>query len=1489
MRVKVNFDLRNKQHNNNVNFEGYKPIKDNYGKRIYEFNYPYDESAYDCYLEVCSVGTDTQGNYYVIEGQPCLTSSDGYYKLKPGKNIVDMGLEFNLREDQDFAYHYALTPKNADRSKPDVRPSYKIDAGDFIDSRAKGEHEIYNIVTVNGPKTYTGGAMKLLMPDFYNPMWTYDNDGKIIKNNHIGQLEGFTKTFSNKIGGNLAGIEKDVRDGKFDGYSRIISTPIFTDDDVSSHGYWNKNCMQMVHSLGNINNYASLQREMFKKGLNFVSDGAYVNEGLEGVHFIHVLKWGEKSPYFNWFKADLSNGPLGLGVFSKNTSFIKHKIVNSPYEYKQDPKTGKISIGKNSKYESNKPTYIQIFDDRLVSDKFKKDTQHLVKAYDILNTKNPLDINTHNDTIIPYAFEINPETYNENIKRLNEYNALMKNKTPKSLEKAFETAIDITFPAGSNPERKNKIKEALSNAVYDIYDLKTKESYTNKVHLIVQNAKKEYHLEIKDEEEKQLINNLLKLRDTISLDSYIGTRFVSKFNNFVLEEKIDGNFETWDANTDIAKLNYLYSNVDTGRVKLTVDLPDQNDAMNKLEQKSYEVQDYAIASGMFWTGKTKDILNLYVAQQLKGIDHKNPKKAYRKIIENINEGKFPEKLRQEINSAIIKNVLEDNYDLKGSSVNIEYKDYLLAGLMNTPLDSIEFGDNLVSVLASPYITKRATSEETLGSTRYEMYLQKNPHLTPEYEKTYKRMDNIYKKEMFKFASEVMDNLNEMLPEGSKIYEGYNATTLGRYILPQLTEVIAKYAMVKALAPKTSIKIDNETGEITYDYKSLKQTTTQTLGILASSPEDEANQVLNKIESGLKKLNANDKKVLIRALFETLKGTNENSFKLAEMITDRVNAGLDWRIDATKDIGDMNAMKEGSDHLDIVWPEVTRFWKKFADSVYSQNQNSYIVAEFTDESMLWNKGGGENSKKYTIYPDMIKKFLRETNMTSIANYSFYFSSLQNLFGYHFEQNDRTENANGFDAYLSHRIDTKTGEMLGVYSRKLDDYRNEWCPLPYESILHAYNFIGNHDRARVLHGLILNPRWFTQNLSDLNNSYFREKAYRILNDRFLGPIVEKEPGESDADYERRKALLLQSQKLSKKSGKALAMADSLSEAFKKTIAEKYPYDKDSELNKHIFSAIFKSISDLANGRYLGKNFSAEGFGVKPVDVALEIVLNQAKTVHGLKLSDAEIKELQDATFENVLTPALQKLQAMTEVLAILPGMPTLYAGDDTGTTGYESESKNIYLQNRSIIHNDWIDTNSKNYKKFIKDHYDKMNEAMKMRSRPELHALNDGAPFLLDIQHGTCDGKGIDVSAILRHGTDDSVVISLVNTSGVAQWYRDEYHPREVELQRIDINNNPNDKNPHTITKGLTPGTILYNANDKNDKYIVKEYNGKIFIKTIDDKPVKITGTTLTLYSIPPRNKVKTIYNKQFFIDTAKYRQQQREVREEGKRLSLVSQA
>ena len=35
-----------------VSFEGYKPIKSEYGDREYEFNYVYNDNEKDCYLEI---------------------------------------------------------------------------------------------------------------------------------------------------------------------------------------------------------------------------------------------------------------------------------------------------------------------------------------------------------------------------------------------------------------------------------------------------------------------------------------------------------------------------------------------------------------------------------------------------------------------------------------------------------------------------------------------------------------------------------------------------------------------------------------------------------------------------------------------------------------------------------------------------------------------------------------------------------------------------------------------------------------------------------------------------------------------------------------------------------------------------------------------------------------------------------------------------------------------------------------------------------------------------------------------------------------------------------------------------------------------------------------------------------------------------------------------------------------------------------------------
>ena len=53
-----------------------------------------------------------------------------------------------------------------------------------------------------------------------------------------------------------------------------------------------------------------------------------------------------------------------------------------------------IQISKNKKYDSNKPTYVQIFDSRLVTEAQKKDTENLISTYEILNKNNNRRLNT---------------------------------------------------------------------------------------------------------------------------------------------------------------------------------------------------------------------------------------------------------------------------------------------------------------------------------------------------------------------------------------------------------------------------------------------------------------------------------------------------------------------------------------------------------------------------------------------------------------------------------------------------------------------------------------------------------------------------------------------------------------------------------------------------------------------------------------------------------------------------------------------------------------------------------------------------------------------------------------------------------------------------------------------------------------------------------------------------------------------------------------
>ena len=347
-----------------VNFTGFNHKKSENGTQEFEFNFPHDSKKYDCYLEVFSVKKDRNDNYNVDKMLKNTDLNVNSVKIPNGGVKIDMGYAYDeLESKAPFAYRYKLVDKH-DNSKS----FYQVDAGSVIDYSKNGNFDKFNLVMQDGTQVSKGGSMTLALPDSYAVGWVYDDNGKPTLNKKVEEKSKYaTKTFSNKMGGNLAGIEANIDKLKKAGYSRIVSTPIFTDDSLSSHSYWNKNCMQMSNSIGNIDNYASLQKKLFKNGMNFVSDGAFVNEGLEGVHFKHMLKWGEQSPYYNWFRASgLQSGPLSMGIFAKNKDYVEHKIVNSPYKYEQG-EDGQIKSSKNPAYDAKKPTFVQIYDSRLVS------------------------------------------------------------------------------------------------------------------------------------------------------------------------------------------------------------------------------------------------------------------------------------------------------------------------------------------------------------------------------------------------------------------------------------------------------------------------------------------------------------------------------------------------------------------------------------------------------------------------------------------------------------------------------------------------------------------------------------------------------------------------------------------------------------------------------------------------------------------------------------------------------------------------------------------------------------------------------------------------------------------------------------------------------------------------------------------------------------------------------------------------------------------
>lgn len=1367
-------------------FKGYQHELNNVGERVLRFNYVYDYENQDAKIEIFKVKQNDKvySGYEVIKDGPIAS-----FKLEKRGTVVNLNDMPELVKEDAFAYRIVI-----DNNK------YLADSG------IKIENNNYTLVSRKGTTPRVQGVGYLVYPDSQRVGvkyrdYNHENTGEIyVDKAEQSEMEKVIRNHSNKTGGNLAGLEYNLDYLAQNGYKIQFSNPIAGADNKTSHRYLNKNNFQIADDMGTMENFSSYARKLFQKGIVYVHDGTFTSEGLEGIHFQYALRWADKNPqFYNWFKMQgLKDQSLGFGVVPKNKENLRHRVINSPVIFNEV----KQKIESNPDYNPNSETYFQLYDNSQVTDEQIANLDKPIEVYKKIKSGNFTQINSHDDTVLNYVFEINPKEYKSRLNSLIQYNK--KNLNP------------------------------------------------------------------------------------IKLNTPDGAIFVSQFSNFRIDKKTEGGFLTWDANNDLAKLNFYFSSYDELLSKSN-EVDSQIDFENLMRiRASYEVQDMTLQVAKFWTKKVNDIQMSYLAPLLKDVKTENDIKV---LIAN---GFLPKEAF--LSDEKINNIRQGFYDLKPKGI-LNRNQATIKALMDLPLDSLEFAENTVGVLSTSYFSNRATSKETLGLTRFELLQKNNPHLVEPYRKNYNNVNSLFSVQINEFANKIIEELNKKSSE-KLLDSNNNYTEYGEYVIEQIGASITKYAFLKSLMGENLKTKILPNGEITYDYEDIKnKTSLKNLGINALNPTDEAKQLENLIRDGLLKLNEKDVDYIVNSILKRFSGADLNSFRLAEAIVNESGLGLAWRLDAMKDVVDQDAIRNREASFDKNWQEVIDFWQKFVQMVKNESPDSYIVAEITDLSLLMQDNYGSIANTYNNIPeiglkfknvqDAMIKFLNETGITSEAGYSYFFTDLLKIFSAEFETGSFEEDLNVRSKFIVDKLQ----ELINL--RGIDYVRN------------LYTFVDNHDKPRILHGLALdmnlfhgklnifdnngnlnfslnrenriksmiqlanaddfdslpleaklnidNPSYFksastyaiamSQLLrNSINNSltgvatdkeidYLKQALLDLINGNYKGngatfkipsinilelsslenalramlklanitltkeefdliikeannyELIEKYLVQGDFDWSGENANVgrrnLDMLKLifpegdyksnsMKYSPYSVGITCILKEAFNKVkgndINSKSSFAEASKkfVNKYDRAYIESRKNPFTNMNKYSYEVAKNSFGVRDIKTAINMVVEQA-----------EYKAKQDGVLdqnksfnnrENIILniwksatePAIQKEMMLYSFLSALVGIPTLYGGDEIGMSGYEEKAKNTYLSNRNPIA--WSELENGVYSDYRTRIQKEINSAIGIKNRDGVDALRNGTAYLMSTSNK-------NVPAMLMQDGYGNMTISVFNATGV----------------------------------------------------------------------------------------------------------------------------
>ena len=1492
-------------------FKGVEYRKDKFGDTCYYFNYPHDTSDAECTLEIARLSPD-EGS---IVGDPIrLKLPDN------GSGVVVNFKEYDIKPTDKIAYRYVIKHKDSNESL------YAKDPGMNFGTD-------YSKLSLSTLKPTVNGSGYLLMPDSFAPGYVFKGfneistgeNGQIISDetklkeraDEIGQVvldkelranaEKSPRTFSNSYGGGLAGMIEKVPYLHDRGIKVVFGTPITGGDTVSAFKYWPENLFQLAGGIGEMNNYEDYISELYKNGMIFVMDAPLTSEGYGGIHHQYALKWGDRDNQMrHWFRMEnIDNDQIGYGIVGKNSEGLRHYLVNAPHKFTK--KDGEIHYEVNENFDPSKPTYIQYYDKDYVSPELVA-KQQVLDRFDKMTTVNPLQTATHDDTVVNFNHILTKADYRSYLKNIDTLNEINKN---------------------------GKVK--------------------------------------------------------MDIDSKDGTVFVSNLTTSKLSEKKATGELVWDANTDMIKLRYFESAYDyVSNYNVPVDEKGMTAA-------NVEIQDMMLKFAKYWSQKDKDVREIYNAQVLGNIGDANTAKS---VIDNlIKDNKLP--VSGNLDMEALQMIDMGLYNLKLPEITA---DTLITSLvMDIPLESLTLSKDTLGVLSTSYFTARANRSEQLGMTRYQLAQEGNPQFTEYqnqhygYKDVYEKVNDMFAGEVYDFTRGVLERVDAKMPADKKIFADKSKNILteyGYYVTKYVAEDAARYILTKALVPDAKA-VYNSKGQIIYDYNQLREESSlPQLGVVGHTPKYEAELLAKRLKKGLRNqsTNTNNLEFVKDAVIQRFGNVSLNAFRYSEAMVAKSGTSMRYRIDALKDIADIDSAENQNEDKSKILDQLQNFWRAYKDTIASVAPDACIYDEITDTSKFIP---GE-------YATTVG-FIDKSEHTSEAAYNYFFTDFMKMF-----------TGESAKAYIKHNY--FGGEMFDDDAGRQSAINNQLRNLllkayPVDYFRNLYTFGGNHDKPRLAYCMMVDQKQVHADINNLEDSnphrvtallmitgaldmddmpfdylYHRnDRAY--INDNYLmgasntaiangsiirnnldkvlvknNVITEKEASKlhdavtalvngnytmepekraSFVDYKTAFAEILdmaeaKGLRLNINADERLQLIDRIQSVAKKTgknnkenIYGYTPYYKDTDVPNQILvlcnllrdavGIVMANNNDTINKldaaireymhkytqqditedlkQHLSYNLNRKdnernAFGGQDIREAIRLVFAKA----GMEgKTDAQFK-----LFKALNDPAVAKVKMYMRILASLPGVPTLYGGDEFGMGGAEKKSKNIDLKNRNALPFSKLEGDDEEAK-----YYKQLNDEFKaislLRDNDNLSPLNDGTPYYLTMQYAD---NGVKLPTAFSMDGDGSAVLSLFNLSGI---YSNREHdkdyetrvqqPNQVELDRIRLES---DKAILGIGGlSLTAGLVFRNiVEGDNTIYKVVKEGTDYFIRRFDAagnvaKKIVLNGGTMMDGVFTLFHKVhfkggnrKEYYNPQFNIVSNPYHYLNENVKC-GEKLSVIA--